>query len=93
MCIIDRYFIAGSSSPYWYTKTIDYLGDANYLGVILNPEKMCIRDRSSIDYRINRRPGKLPHVSDNAIDWERYVENRKSSVRCKACLLYTSRCV
>ena len=38
---------------------------------------------SSIDYRINRRPGKLPHVSDNAIDWERYIENRKSSVRCK----------
>lgn len=33
---------------------------------------------------INRRPGKLPHVSDNAIDWERYIENRKSSVRCKA---------
>ena len=25
---------------------------------------------SGIDYRINRRPGKLPHVSDNAIDWE-----------------------
>ncbi|MDY4230732.1 MAG: transposase, partial [Candidatus Faecousia sp.] len=25
----------------------------------------------------------LPHVSDNAIDWERYIENRKSSVRCK----------
>ena len=22
-------------------------------------------------------------VSDNAIDWERYIENRKSSVRCK----------
>ena len=35
-----------------------------------------------IDYRMNRRPGKLPHISDNAIDW-RYIENRKSSVRCK----------
>ena len=34
----DKYFIAGSSAPYWYPKTIDYLGDANYLGVILNPE-------------------------------------------------------
>ena len=32
---------------------------------------------------MNRRPGKLPHVSDNAIDWERYIENRKSLVRCK----------
>ena len=25
---------------------------------------------SGIDYRMNRRPGKLPHVSDYAIDWE-----------------------
>ena len=29
------------------------------------------------------RPGRLPKVSDNAIDWERYIENQKSSVRCK----------
>ena len=32
---------------------------------------------------INRRPGRLPRVSDNTVDWERYIENRKSSVRCK----------
>ena len=32
---------------------------------------------------INRRPSSLPRVSDNAIDWERYIENRKSAVRCK----------
>ena len=38
---------------------------------------------SKIDFRINRRPSSLPRVSDNAIDWERYIENRKSSVRCK----------
>ena len=25
----------------------------------------------------------MPRVSDNAIDWERYIESRKSSVRCK----------
>ncbi|MFQ9094185.1 MAG: transposase [Ruminococcus sp.] len=25
----------------------------------------------------------LPQVSDHAIDWERYIENRKSAVRCK----------
>ena len=30
-----------------------------------------------MEYRINRRPGRLPRVSDNAIDWERYA------VRCK----------
>ena len=43
------------------------------------PEVACDEHLSAIDYRINRRPGKLPHVSDNAIDWERYIENRKSS--------------
>ena len=59
-------------------------GDAGYLGIHKRPEVACDEHLSSIDYRINRRPGKLPHVSDNAIDWERYIENRKSSVRCKA---------
>lgn len=39
--------------------------------------------RTSIDYCINCRPSQLPKVSDNTIDWERYIENRKSSVRCK----------
>ena len=28
-------------------------------------------------------PAVSPKVSDNAINWERYIENRKSSVRCK----------
>lgn len=28
-------------------------------------------------------PGRLPRVSDNAIDWERHIEHQKSSVRCK----------
>lgn len=32
---------------------------------------------------INRRPKSLPKVSDNAIDWERYIDYRKSAVRCK----------
>ena len=38
---------------------------------------------SKIDYRITRRPRSLPKVSDNAIDWERYIDYRKSSVRSK----------
>ena len=33
---------------------------------------------SSIDYRINRRPGSLAQVSDKAIDWERHIEFLKS---------------
>lgn len=58
-------------------------GNSAYLG----PEK---RDEikqnprlSAIEYRINRRPGQLPKVFDNAIDWERTIEKRKSAVRCK----------
>ena len=58
-------------------------GDAGYLGIQKRPEITSDAHLSAINYRINRRPGKLPHVSDNAIDWERYIENRKSSVRCK----------
>lgn len=58
-------------------------GDSGYLGIQKRPEVACDEHLSTIDYRINRRPSSLPHVSDNAIDWERYIENRKSSVRCK----------
>lgn len=58
-------------------------GDSGYLGLQKRPE---VRDNphlSGIDYRINRRPHSLPKVSDNSIDWERVIEHRKSSVRCK----------
>ena len=58
-------------------------GDSGYLGIQKRPEIIENENFAKIDYRINRRPGKLPRVSDNAIDWERYIENRKSSVRCK----------
>lgn len=58
-------------------------GDSGYLGIEKREEVQNDEHLSQIDYRINRRPGKLPKVSDNAIDWERCIENRKSSVRCK----------
>ncbi len=58
-------------------------GDSGYLRIQKRPEVMNNEHLPSIEYRINRGPGKLPHVSDNAIDWERYIENRRSSVRCK----------
>jgi IS5 family transposase len=58
-------------------------GDSGYLGIEKREEIQSDEHLSTIDYRINRRPGKLPKVSDNAIDWERYIENRKSSTRCK----------
>ena len=38
---------------------------------------------SNIEYRINRRLGRLAKVFDNAIDWYWYIESRKPSVQCK----------
>lgn len=58
-------------------------GDSGYPGIQKRPEIRQNEHFSNIDFRINRRPKSLPKVSDNTIDWERYIENRKSSVRCK----------
>ncbi len=58
-------------------------GDSGYLGIEKRPEVAKDEHLSSIDYRINLRPGRFPKVSDNAIDWTRYIEKRKSSIRCK----------
>ena len=33
----DKYFVPGAVDPYWVPKSIDYLGDTNYLGVLLDP--------------------------------------------------------
>ncbi|CRZ33322.1 carbohydrate ABC transporter substrate-binding protein (CUT1 family) [Herbinix hemicellulosilytica] len=33
----DSYYVPGSTEPYWIPKSIDYLGDTNYLGVLTNP--------------------------------------------------------
>jgi len=58
-------------------------GDSGYLGIQKREEIQAEPHLASIHYRINRRPRSLPKVSDRAIDWERYIERRKSSVRCK----------
>lgn len=58
-------------------------GDSGYLGVEKRPEIANDEHFSKIDFRINRRPSSLPRVSAHAIDWEREIEHRKSSVRCK----------
>ena len=58
-------------------------GDSGYLGIPKRPEVTNDENLSSIDCRINLRPGRFPKVSDNAIDWTRWIEKRKSSVRCK----------
>ena len=58
-------------------------GDSGYLGVQKRLEIKQNEHLSSIDFRINRRPKSLPKVSDHAIDWERYIEHRKSSICSK----------
>ena len=63
-------------------------GDSGYLGIQKRSEITDDPHLSAVEYRINRRPKSLPKVSDNARDWERYIENRKSSVRCKVELAF-----
>ena len=58
-------------------------GDSGYIGIEKRGEIKNNEHFSKINFRINRRPKSLPQVSDNAIDWDRYIENRKSAVRCK----------
>ena len=58
-------------------------GDSGYLGVQKRLEIKQNENLSSIDFRINRRPKSLPKASAHAIDWERYIEHRKSSIRSK----------
>ena len=57
-------------------------GDSAYRGIEKREEVKSDAHLSTIDYRINRRTRSLPKC-DTAIDWERYIEHRKSSVRSK----------
>lgn len=58
-------------------------GDSGYLGIEKREKVASDEHLSSINYRINLRPGKFLKVSDNAIYWKHHIEKRKSSVRCK----------
>ena len=54
-------------------------GDSGYIGIENRPEIKEDEHFSKIEYRINRRPGKLRRMQDNGgQNWERYIENRKS---------------
>ena len=61
-------------------------GDAGYLGIEKREEIKGDPHNSRIEYRINKRPGKL-RVADGKANpgqlWDKYIENRKSSVRSK----------
>ena len=58
-------------------------GDSAYLGIKKREKIKNNPQLSAIEYRINCGPGRLPRGSDNAIDCERHIDNRKSSVRYK----------
>ena len=59
-------------------------GDAGYLGVEKRDEIKNDSYKSTIDYRINLRPGKVNALADGpAKDWFHIIEHQKSSVRCK----------
>jgi len=58
-------------------------GDSGYIGIEKREEIKADEHLSTVDYRINRRPSSLAKVSDNAFDWDSFIEYRKSSVRSK----------
>ena len=59
-------------------------GDSGYLGL---PERKEVRSDdhlSDIEYRINKRPSSLKNTDEyDGINWDKEIEHRKSSVRCK----------
>lgn len=57
--------------------------DSGYIGIEKREEIKNDENLSKIDFRITRRPSILPKVSDNSMDWEKYIDYRKSSVRSK----------
>jgi IS5 family transposase len=59
-------------------------GDAGYIGIEKREEIKSDEQKSRIDYRINRRPGKMRKDHNNIGNkWELFIERQKSSVRCK----------
>ena len=59
-------------------------GDSGYLGVENRKEIAEDEHLSSIDYRIAKRPSSQKTTNAfQGFNWEKYIEHRKSSVRCK----------
>jgi putative aldouronate transport system substrate-binding protein len=50
----DKYFIPGATEPYWVPKSIDYLGDTNYLGCLMDPvNSTTVENYYESDYFLN----------------------------------------
>ena len=59
-------------------------GDSAYLGIEKRLEIQGDEQKAAIDYRINQRPGKIANMPQGpSKDWDRYIEYKKSAVRCK----------
>ena len=60
-------------------------GDSGYLGIEKRDEVRNDPNLSKIEFRINKRPSsiKVNEKNYNGFNWDRYIENRKSSVRSK----------
>ena len=58
-------------------------GDSGYIGLEKRDEIVNDEHFSKIDFRIVRSPQSIKAVSDNAINREKEIDHRKSSVRCK----------
>lgn len=58
-------------------------GDAGYLGIEKREEIVSNEYLSGIEYRINRRIGRVQKVPEGFINWEKQMERSKSSVRAK----------
>lgn len=59
-------------------------GDSGYIGIEKRDEIRSDEHLSSVEYRINRKPRSIKCPNDyEGINWEKSIENRKSSTRCK----------
>lgn len=59
-------------------------GDSGYLGIERHAEIKNDEHLRNVEFRINRRPSSIRTPdSYTGINWDKQIENRKSSVRCK----------
>ena len=67
-------------------REVDHVvyGDSGYLGIEKHDEIKNDLHLRDIELRINRRPSSIKMPDDyKGINWEKHIEHRKSSVRCK----------
>ena len=60
-------------------------GDSGYLGIEKREEIRNDEHLKNVDYRVCLRPSQLKTTGKNydGFCWDRWIEHRKSSIRCK----------